>query len=910
MRWRRGDIKRWRNLSRNQVLVAVAGVAVTVAFNVLTSMAASQRTASVLVPLVLTAMMMVVVELNKTHRPEGTADVQPTALLTASRVGMVNVLVGDSYGSRLSTCLAWFGMPTFGGIPAPTSRHSPVLGKDSGRAREREMLIRPLRADRPTVIVVHGPPGAGKSALVSQVLREADLMKATVQWYDLPHDRFEAGTLCEDIGPGVRSGSGVGPGNDVLTRLETAMKARDGAPVFIVVDGAQYLLDPDTKAMISPELAEAIGVIAGGRLAVKLILVLREPPVPQAGSEWVKGADYVWVGGLDRQEFESFLGRLDQSGQFGIAELTRAEFDGLHDALQGLPRLAELFHTVLFLSGGTRNAAQLVRRLAENPASESGRLLARELVNSLSVEHQRLVAGLAAYGMPVTVRRLERLLEDDLSPGQVPAMLEELTRCHVVGKLSDRYYMPATEIWDAVMGLPDQDLLSRVVDLMPESHIELVQRPEELDADFANLDLSIRRRQWGTAYERIEKLEDQLKQWNLAGVLLKYRETIAGKLDEDFWEMVNYNALGRIYLQGGDFNRAQRAFNNALPYADKVADTSDADVRWPHGRRKIYINLAALYWQSGETAEAEERYSNVLDMSKEHHDAIDSMAALAGLANCFRRHGDYGEAIHHGKQALSIARQEDSPWSVGIALRLSRWYSESGKPERAAHMLDIARQEVAKYPEDRALQAQWLGERANLLLDVGDVRQARDAARQALASAPEFSGPVTVVRARTTMAMACLRLGDMATASREIRRALPYRREGEFLLTLALQALIAFRDGPYEETPRRLFAQLEREAAQRRERDRRDFASWDFEGLAICGGLVGQAGSFAPRSLGPSPLDQAVTAFRQAREQTILPPGLRAEMQRLLGILREKAPAGEMDPVLAAAGIAAEPELR
>ena len=99
------------------------------------------------------------------------------------------------------------------------------------------------------------------------------------------------------------------------------------------------------------------------------------------------------------------------------------------------------------------------------------------------------------------------------------------------------------------------------------------------------------------------------------------------------------------------------------------------------------------------------------------------------------------------------------------------------------------------------------------------------------------------------MAMACLRLDDMPTASREIDRASPYRREGRSLVVLALQALIAFRADPDADDPRKLFAKLEGEAVQRRERDRQDFAAWDFEGLAICGTRVGRAGSLDRRSL-------------------------------------------------------------
>jgi len=217
----------------------------------------------------------------------------------------------------------------------------------------------------------------------------------------------------------------------------------------------------------------------------------------------------------------------------------------------------------------------------------------------------------------------------------------------------------------------------------------------------------------------------------------------------------------------------------------------------------------------------------------------------------------------------------------------------------SAALIDVAAGEADEHPEDPALRVRRLDGRADLLFDADDFGKAKDVAQQALTSAQELNGPLTVLQARTTMAMACLRLDDVRTASREIGRAAPYRREGRSLVVLALRALIAFRADPDAEGPRRLFTKLEREAVQRRECDIRDFAAWDFEGLAICGTRVGRAGS----------LDSAITAFRRAREQAV-PPGLNARMRFWLGILQTKASLGQLDPVLAAAvGTAARPEL-
>lgn len=612
------------------------------------------------------------------------------------------------------------------------------------------------------------------------------------------------------------------------------------------------------------------------------------------------------VGPLGREDFEICLRQLYPGGEFGLADLTVEVRDGLYDALQGIPRLAELFRTVLDLPGNRRNAAGLARYLAAKPAGEAEPLLVQELVGCLSGEQRRVIMGLAAYGTPVTVRQLQDLLADDPPRNRVPIVLEDLASIHVISKASDRYDVLALGIQDALTRLPDQEaprhLLRQASDLLSSSRQEQIQKPADLDVYFAELDILIRRQLWGSSYELIDTTEKQLQRWNAAALLLKYRESIAGKLRVSYREMANYNALGCIYLSRGSFGKAERALGAALRNASAVTGA------YPPGRRKIYINLGALYRESGQTARAERYYRDALDMAGEN-DVLDRMAAMAGLADCFRRHGDYDQAISYGKLSLSAAQDGRSPWAADIAVKLARWHSELNQLEEAFRLMDVADGEAAEHSEDPALHVRCLDGRADLLLDAADfgtakgvaedaLTRARAVAQEALTGALELNSPLTVMQARTTMAMACLRLGDLPTAIREISRAAPYRREGRSLVVLALQALIAFQTDPDAEDPRKLFARLEREAALRRERDVRDFAAWDFEGLAICGTRVGRVGS----------LYSAVAAFRHAREQAV-PSGLNARMRFWLGILQTKASPGQMDPVLAAAaGTAARPD--
>lgn len=776
-------------------------------------------------------------------------------------------------------------------LPYYPYRQSSPLSVEPGRLVDRtgelEVLRQRLGADGPDVIVVYGPAGAGKSTLVDRALREADLSGTTVRRYDLPGNRFDAKKLYEEIAGSERPAARPRPGEDVLSRLETAMGAQAGPPVSIVVRGAGYLLDRDTRTFTSLELAEAIGVIAAGRRRVKLVLMFREAPRHAPGSEWLTSPVDVPVGGLAREDFLTCLLQLDPGGKLGLAALTAAERSELHGTLQGIPGLAELFCTVLEVSSPHRwNAGSLVRRLAGNRAGEAERVLAEELVSSLTDRQRRVLTGLASYGTPVTIEQLEDLLEDEVTPGEIKATLEDLTPIHVVSRTASRYYLSAPRVQEALTRMLGTDgpahLWRRATDVLSASRKEDIRRPEDLELHFAQLDILVLRQRWGSSYELINVIERHLRQWNATTALLKYRENIEGKLHSSYQEMVNSNALGCSYLSNGDLDRARLAFADALQHASAV---TDAD---PHGRRKICLNLAALDLSAGDTDRAETGYRDALAVAGEHDDTLDRTAAMVGLSDCLRRHGQYDQAISYGKLALCAAQVEKSSWAADIAIKLARWHSELDQRSEAHRFLEIAWQEAAEHAEDPALPVRCLDGQADLLLDEDRPNEARNVAQRALDRAVALNNAVTIMQARTTMAVACLRLDDAPAAGREINRAIPYRRPGRSLVLLALQALTALQADPRPNEAKKLFEQLKGEAVQRRKRDQKDFAAWDFEGLAICGTLIGQAGS----------LDPAIAAFRQAREQA-MPPGLNARMRSWLTIVQAKAQPGQLDPVLA-----------
>jgi len=232
-----------------------------------------------------------------------------------TRYGVVRFPAGTgiSPGRLLNTVMS----STYGESRAGSVESESVVTLEN----ERDELKKAMKDGRSRVILVHGPPGAGKSTLVHAVLQDMGL-ESKARLHDLvPGDRLDAKALLDDIESGPQAGAGLKIGEDLLGRLELAMETRRGSPVTIVVDSAQSLFEPDNH--MNDQLAEALEVIARGRRRVKVILIVQEHPVPGVGSSWHGTADRVFVGGLRREAFHDFLERLNPAFGFDLAD--RAE---------------------------------------------------------------------------------------------------------------------------------------------------------------------------------------------------------------------------------------------------------------------------------------------------------------------------------------------------------------------------------------------------------------------------------------------------------------------------------------------------------------------------------------------------------------------------------------------------------
>ncbi|MDI6103757.1 tetratricopeptide repeat protein [Actinoplanes sp. NEAU-A12] len=844
------------------------------------------------------------------HAPAGTAPAPAPTVMPAQQL---TVILQSPYAAATALARSSDGLVTMSvHSPPPGDADPPDRGRRDGGGQgpvnqdvARKSLKEHLTAGRSCVIAVHGRPGVGKSMLVESVTREIGTVP---KWIRLFSDhRLDVMALVRAVGPAGQPA--LRDHEDVLDRLQAALDEGDGPPVTVVVDGAHHLLEPGTATLKDLRLEEALRKVASGRpRPVKVVLIGDRAPELGRGNQPADDPVRIFVHRLSATDFRTCLERIaaDQSVDLGAVDWGR-----LHQVLQGVPRLGQLFCSALALSRDRITADGLLRRLVEEFSGDRERALATIVVQSLHDEQRRVAAALAAYRTPVSLDLVNELLDEEL-PAMVGPRLNELVDAHLVGRSDDKYHVLNAQVLAALDARPDgpDSLLHQAAEVLSRRNGPTVRAGSAFDLDlrFAEIDLWCRAGRWLTAFERVERLDRVLRPIGAAELLLKPREAVAPHLESAADRTANHNTIGTIYLARGDLEKARAAFEEAL---DEVPGSGQP----VHHERKIRLNLADLAWRDGDFAGAQGCFQQALDMvrtgeDQDVEDRRDRIAALAGLADCARHWGDHQAAIRLGTSAWEAAAAEGTRQGVRIAVRLARWHSECGDPDEAAEFMSRADTALQRYAaDDAALRAQCLDGRADLALDTGDYAGAARLAAAAVAMALRVHAPNTVLQARTTLAMAHLRLAgesvtervaaaELVAARKAVEEALPYRRDSRSLAVLALRALITFRQNP--DGPADLYFADLLAAAVARRREKRDYAAWEFEGLARA----------ADHALRHGRLKPAVFAFEKARALCPAPVVLRDRLEYQLRLLAVRMPAESMEILVDAATGRAEQSRR
>lgn len=761
----------------------------------------------------------------------------------------------------------------------------PIINQAEAKGNLRAAIIRV----GPSVIVVHGMAGVGKSALVGEVVAE---LRDELRVFE--HDaagvvRPDAMTLVEYVEADAASDDRLRLGESASTRLAAAVDALD-ARVAIVIDRAEFLLTGEARTVADDDLDDALEVLSNARQRLaKVVLVTRDVPRSARLNTWPDNARLIHVQGLEEPHFGEYLARLDPVGQAGLTALDDTTREMLRDRLQGNPTYAGLAHAIVSWPDGEYGADTLAAAVAKRRPRMVPQFLADAQMRRLPDETKLVLAALAAFGTPVDAAAVAAVLKDRLAAAHAAGTLRKLAIRRVIEEADGRYRIPAADPLRLLEAPPvaAQDWQDLLVDAARELGFRHKRRADvhdvdDLDTYFAELDVWLRAGLYGAAYELLEDIDSLLRRWDRALLLLERRERIRQLLDDLLDRMSNYNALGDLYATRGRFTDAADAFEAARDIATLVDD--------PANQLRIETNMASMHWEAGETAQAEERYRSALDSAELHGDATDRMSALEGLADCHRRWGDYASAMPLARRALSIAQHVSSDRAVNIALKLARWYAEAGDLSGTERLVAAAETEAVEHA-DEALRTACADGRADLLLLAdGHEAEALEVAGAVLAAARRQHSPVIQLQAQTTRCMAYLRLGDLDEAGDAIEKADRYRRgEGRSLVVLALRALVAALGGHTAEADRR-FERLRCEATGRHRRDPRDVGALQFLGYARCW----------PALTDDTALREAADHFRKARWQTEpAAPGVEERLAYLVRRLEEcHRRSGRLRPVL------------
>lgn len=737
-----------------------------------------------------------------------------------------------------------------------TSRIIPPKPTIINQDKEKAALRAALLGTGPGIIVVHGATGVGKSALVRNVTAELRAAGVHVIERDAAGlRRPDAMTLVEDFEDGAADDC-LRPGESLVGRLTAAIDALD-TRVAVLIDQADVLLHDETHSVLDEDFDDALELLtSSSNEMAKIVLVARKPPRSAQAHSWPLKATKVHIQGLQQPHFGRFLAWLDPSGHAGLTALNASQVQTLRDRLQGNPSHARLAQIIVQSVESPYGAGTLVEEVANRGPGEVPQFLADALMEQLSDRPKLLLTALAAFGTPVEADAIAVVVEEWLSARNVVEMLHKLANQRVIEVNDGRYSLPPADpyriharppvtppVWRKMLHNAARQLGFRLKD--PAD----VQAVDDLYTHFALIDVLLRSERYEAAHEMLDTTDRMLRRWDRELLLLGRREYIRERLETPQRKMSNLNSLGDLYTTRGRFADAAAAYQASLDIAAQLHD--------PPNHLRIRINMAAMHWEAGETEAAADLYSLALSENDLHNhlDAADAMEAGEGLADCYRRWGEYHRAMTLARWALGIARRAGSDRAVTIALKLARWHAETGNLCAANEHLALA-ETLADEQSDRALRTACADAQADLLLDRDRPGEALRLAEGVLSAARRQRSPVILLQAHTIRCMAYLRLSDVSRAHEAIESADRYRRAGRSLIVPALYALVAALDGDAVEAGRR-FAGLRYEVEQHR-RDPKDVGALHYLGYAYCWSALSD--NLA--------LSEAVRHFRAARDRT------------------------------------------
>jgi tetratricopeptide (TPR) repeat protein len=773
-----------------------------------------------------------------------------------------------------------------------------------------------LRSESMRLMTAVGRGGVGKTAMVCRLLRSLEGGKLPDDGGELPVDGI--------VYLSARSGHPVNFPNlfsdlckllpeetakyleqfykDSKQSCEAQMQALlarfPGGRTIVLLDNFEDLVDAETQAIKDGELDEALrAVLDAPPHGLKFILTTRVAPQAllrvQPGLQDSLELDH----GLKSPYAENVLKAMDASGTLGL-NAPDAPLAEAREATRGFPRALEAVVGILRADRSTnlRGLLQELRQLGSK-AEDVVHDLVGEAFNRLDPLAQEVMQALAVYGAPVPAVAVDYLLQPYRIGIDSSKTLGRLVNMRFVRGEAGRFYLHQVDRDYALSRVLEGEPADREVEPPPLTRYALSHRAAEyfketrkpretwktlddLAPQLLEFDLRLSGEDYaGAANVLLEIDDDYLSLWGHYRLLLDRYERLQGKLADPELEFCSLCGLGAVFFRTGPLEKAITCFEDAL-------------ARVQNDRRKEASALGALgaaYRDMGEQSKAIEICQRALAMYQDLGDKAAEVHGRINLATNFTVLGRFSEAIEQTERAIELAKDlGDCSSECHATYNLAFEYMGLGENAIASRLAGDALQ-IAHTIGYRFIESGATGLLADLMVRKTRFEDAIKEYDKACTLADDSNVVQFQIQVRCGLAWACLLAGDLPRARKVAEEATKYRYPLSYGSVLALNGVVALRQGDSVPASKAFDMTLREADAQAAATARNCYSAYD-KALALAGLTLCRD---------PTLAGAAAEAYRDARAVSAAPGIVMDELQKLDALLVAD-PAGTLKAVRAA----------